>query len=58
MLKDRSYIYRTAQSRAAKADNLRRFGPAPVVDPFPVPKASLWTRIVLWWQTFLNWWRV
>lgn len=55
-MKDRSFIYRQRQSQAAKADNLRRFGPAQIRDEYPAPKASLWTQIVLWWRIFLKWW--
>uniref|UniRef100_A0AAU6W0Y2 Uncharacterized protein n=1 Tax=Pseudomonas phage Ghual01 TaxID=3138534 RepID=A0AAU6W0Y2_9CAUD len=54
-MKDRSFIHRTRQSREAKADNLRRFGPAPVRDPFPVPELSFWARLMAVLRTFLKW---
>ncbi|AUV61723.1 hypothetical protein HOS76_gp29 [Pseudomonas phage Henninger] len=56
-MKDRSFIHRTAQSRAAKADNLRRFGPVPVRDPYPAPALSFWARLVAAFRTFIKWWK-
>jgi len=55
-MKDRSFIYRTAQSQAAKADNLRRFGPVPVIDHCPpAPQLGFWAGIVAAFRTFLKW---
>ncbi|QJD54660.1 hypothetical protein PssvBMR2_gp17 [Pseudomonas phage MR2] len=56
-MKDRSFIHRTAQSRAAKADNLRRFGPVPVRDPYPAPKMTLWASLVAFVKRFIKWWK-
>jgi hypothetical protein len=54
-MKDRSFIHRTAQSREAKADNLRRFGPAPVIDQFPAQQLGFWATIVAAFRTFIKW---
>ncbi|MGV8919566.1 MAG: hypothetical protein ACOH2R_17495 [Pseudomonas sp.] len=56
-MKDRSFIHRQAQSNAAKADNLRRFGPAQVRDPFPAPKLRLWAQLKAFIQTIIKWWK-
>lgn len=56
-MKDRSFIHRQAQSNAAKADNLRRFGPAPVRDPFPAPSLTLWGSLVAFVKRFIKWWK-
>jgi hypothetical protein len=54
-MKDRSFIHRTTQSREAKADNLRRFGPAPVIDQFPAQQLGFWATIVAAFRTFIKW---
>ncbi|WYW04361.1 hypothetical protein Kurepalu2_00014 [Pseudomonas phage vB_PpuP-Kurepalu-2] len=56
-MKDRSFAHRLAQSNAAKAENLRRFGPAPVRDPFPAPKLTLWASLVAFFKRFVAWFR-
>lgn len=56
-MKDRSFIHRQRQSNAAKADNLRRFGPTPVRDPMPAPKLSVWASFVAFVKRFVKWWK-
>lgn len=58
-MKDRSYIYRTQQSRAAKAQNIlrcHRITDAEAAWPYPADTRSIWQILKDFWARFYRWW--